>query len=81
MKSYTDKEVAKMKAIFERVEDKANWKNPINAIIVLDDNDDKAQRQIDILFDAIIFFTGSVPTITRCSTGVYRVRARGPCMA
>lgn len=47
-----------------------NWKDPIDATI---DSSDK-----DIVYEAVIFFTGSVPTFTPImGTPYYRVQAVG----
>jgi hypothetical protein len=62
---------------FDAVADKANWKNPIDATVDLDDYT-KA-----MVAEAIVFFTGSVAKFTRKGgtttdgIGRYRVRAAG----
>jgi len=67
----TDEQVAELKALFERVENKQDWKNPIDATIVLQES------EVEKLREAIIFYTGSVPTFKRISTNVQRVVAAG----
>ena len=50
---------ALLTAAFELVEDKANWKNPIDAkVFVYTD----AEWLAPIMREAVVFFTGSVPT-------------------
>jgi hypothetical protein len=62
-----DFETAQMyrKAIFSLVEDKANWKNKIDKCIELKAGSDLHEA----LKDAVIHFTGSVPTFTFFPTG------------
>lgn len=43
---------------FDWVADRSNWKNPIACAIVL------SARQRALVREAIVFFTGSIPTIT-----------------
>jgi len=57
---------------FDMVADKANWKNPINARVKL------AANEVAMLTEAVIFFTGSVPTILPMARkGEYKVKANG----
>lgn len=44
---------------FDRVANKTNWKLPVNAVI-----EATAADQL-LISEAVVFFTGSVPTITR----------------
>jgi hypothetical protein len=65
---------------FERVADKTDWKNPVNAEIEIDEGGAGAFRTI--LEQAIIFYTGTRPTfnvLNREPNGIvkYRVTARG----
>jgi len=60
---------ARLKPLFDLVCDKKNWKNPIRATV------DK-NANIAGIKEAIIFYTGSVPTITETKKG-YRVVADG----
>jgi len=60
---------AELKAAFELVEDKTNWKNPINKVVGADAN-------LDMIREAVIFFAGCVPTYTLEGTS-YRVKAVG----
>lgn len=67
---------------FARVEPRDNWKNPIDAEVVL-----SSDFEMMTISEAVTFYTGSVPTfvpvavITKCgkTTGQtkYRVRAAG----
>ena len=43
-------------AAFKRVENKKNWKNPINRIVTVDGEEDER-----LITQAVIHFTGSVP--------------------
>lgn len=54
---------------FDLVADKKHWKNPINAVIPLES--DQA-----LIREAVIHFTGSVPTFVRTSKGI-KVTANG----
>lgn len=56
---------------FDSVADRANWKNPINAVVALD------SFGICLLTEAVIFFTGSVPSYKSLGGGKYRVTAAG----
>lgn len=56
-------------AYFNLVADKANWKNPINAFV-------PATIDLDAITDAVIHFTGSVPTYTMTRKG-WNVKAAG----
>jgi hypothetical protein len=73
--NYSPKQVEAMRAIFERVENKENWKLPIDATIELD----TANKLL--LDEAIIFFTGSVPHFHKLAGGKYRITADGYYMA
>lgn len=64
---------------FNRVADKAHWKNPIDATIIV-----MGGRELEIVLRSIIFFTGSRATseILRANTlgqgsATYRIRAAG----
>jgi len=62
---------------FRRVEDRAHWKNPVNAVVDVANDYDRA-----LLHEAIVFFTGSLPTFTVVPGGTlpgcrYRVTAAG----
>ena len=58
--------------LFNRSADRGNWKNPINRVVTLAND-----RELLGLREAIVFFTGSVPTLTAIGTNRYRVRATG----
>lgn len=58
-----------MKAAFDRVCDPRNWKNPINAII--------QNISLDLVHDAVIHFTGSVPVVDDLGNGWSQIRAKG----
>jgi hypothetical protein len=44
---------------FKLVADRSNWKNPIDRMVYLTD------EQVELVREAVIFFTGSVPKIER----------------
>ena len=55
---------------FTKVQDKQHWKNPIDALV--------EKKDIDIVTEAIIHFTGSIPTFQpKKGSGKYRVQAAG----
>ncbi len=56
-------------AYFALVQDKANWKNPINAFV-------PSTIDLDAVRDAVVHFTGSVPTFTM-TRGGWIVQADG----
>lgn len=60
-----------MKEQFDRVADKQHWKNPIDATVSL------TPRERAVLCEAVVFFTGSVPTVEKVGFGVYRITAAG----
>lgn len=59
---------------FDRVSEKDNWKNPIDAEVYIDCLFDKFLIQ-----NAVEFFTASKPTITkvRGKANLYRIKAAG----
>jgi hypothetical protein len=68
-------EQIKYQPLFELVEDKTNWKNPINSLLDPMDLVELGATKDD-LSQAVIFYTGSVPTIKRVGSK-YRVVAAG----
>lgn len=57
---------------FKLVADKSNWKNRIDALVVL------TEDQMHLVHDAVIFFTGSVPHFQPLQIrNNYRVTAAG----
>jgi cell division FtsZ-interacting protein ZapD len=72
-KAQTGKDLdAERKRVFELVQNKEHWKNPIDATL-----DELSEADEKLLYDAVPFYTGSVPTITRYKNGRVRVRAAG----
>ncbi len=70
MSRYTDKQLSDA---FDRVRDSKNWKNPIKADIIVVDEADRA-----LITEAVIHYTGSVPTFTRKGNDAFtRVKAAG----
>jgi hypothetical protein len=58
---------------FDRVIDSSNWKNPIDRVLLVNDDRDMA-----LIREAVVFFTGSVPTFEKLRrANCYRVRAAG----
>jgi hypothetical protein len=66
---------AELKAAFELVENKENWKLPIDAVVPY-------ESKLDQIREAVIFFAGCTPRFTLSpSKGFVRVRAAGYYMA
>ncbi len=64
-----DYTVHELRGAFDRVQDKTNWKNPIDAVILTKDQ--------DITRAAIIHYTGSAPSFGRIDGNNLRVLAAG----
>lgn len=60
-----------LRTAFEKVQAK-NWKDPINKIVPA-----MSTAQREVVIEAVIHFTGSVPTFTRLDGGRERVQAAG----
>jgi hypothetical protein len=60
---------AELHAAFSAVQDPANWKNPIDAVI-----DASAQ---DVTLEAVVFFAGCLPTFKKRGDGRLNVKAVG----
>lgn len=60
-----------LKAAFEQVEDKSDWKNPINALVEIDEMDTIG---VGIYMDAIEFFTGCKPQLFIHETNAERTK-------
>ena len=64
-------------AAFNKVENPKDWRAPINKTIEADDG------LLDVICEAVIFFTGTVPEFKLLKNGKYRVTAigyrNGPC--
>ena len=54
---YTEERVERLRAAFTSVANPENWKLPINAIVPVETNREE-------MTEAVIFFTGSVPTFS-----------------
>ena len=65
-----------MNAAFKRVQNPNDWRGLINAIIQVD-----SQKELDLITEAIMFYTATKATVTRISNAiygrVYRVTAAG----
>lgn len=71
MTQFTQVEVDAMHAAFTKVQNEKNWKLPIDKALALTD-DEKS-----VMYEAIIFYTGSVPDFVKLKDGRYRVQAVG----
>lgn len=60
---------AELKAAFDAVCDRSNWKNPVQGTILPKDE--------DVTREAVIFFTGSVPKFRARPSGRLLVEAAG----
>jgi hypothetical protein len=67
----SDAEKQALSDVFDKVANKENWKMPIDATVALTD------AEIAILTDAVIFYAGCVPSVTKLGNGRYRVQAEG----
>ena len=61
-----------LSAAFDRVKDTDRWKNPIDATIDIESDEDQS-----IIYQAIIFYTGSIATFTPNRNKQVRVEADG----
>lgn len=64
--------VRELRGAFERVEPPENWKNPIDADIVLAD-----ERDLALIVSAVLFMTGSHAAIEALGCRRFRVTAAG----
>ena len=60
-----------LKAAFDQVANDANWKLPVNAIVVAD------EFELAMIKEAVVFFTGSVAKFKPLAGGRFRVTASG----
>jgi hypothetical protein len=65
---------AELTDAFNRVEDKTNWKNPIDTIITVGKNVDD---ELHVIGESVVFFTGCRPTYTKLTATTCRVKAAG----
>lgn len=70
---YTDAKVAELKAAFDLVAPKDNWKMPIDITLHATD------AEVAVIKEAITFYTGSVATVTALmgAIGWVRITAAG----
>lgn len=70
-----DEKQARLRTAFDKVADPTDWKGKVNGVIDAADVND--------VVDAVIYFTGTVPTVTPARGGKLRVRSvgyrMGPC--
>ncbi len=69
MEKYTTEVLS---SAFDKVKNKKHWKNPINIIVSILD-----ESELDIFYDAIVFYTGSVPHFGPIKNNKVRIRADG----
>jgi len=62
---------SRMREAFERVETPGDWRAPINAVVVAD------HAEIELIGEAVEFFTATRATITHLGQRTYQVRAVG----
>jgi hypothetical protein len=75
MERYTKKQLEK---VFDLVKDKKHWKNPINAKVDRTDPHILGLDDVDVIAEAVISFTGSVPYIKLSKNKKYlHVKADG----
>lgn len=67
---YTDAKVAALKAAFELVEPKPNWKAPINAVV-------PRTAPIDEIVEAVAFYTGAKAKVKPAGGKSVRIIAAG----
>lgn len=76
MKAYTQ---GQLEAAFDIVKSSTHWKDPIDKIITTP----HLPGSLDLIYEAVIHFTGTVPTFTTLKDNRTRVRAvgyrNGPC--
>ncbi len=62
----------KLAAVFDEVKNQKHWKLPINKVISTPSTERRA-----LIEEAVIYFTGSVPSFTAIRGGKVRVQADG----
>lgn len=65
---------SELSAAFARVSPTPNWKTRIDEFVTLGPD---ADDEIMVIREAVIFYTGSVPTFTKVSESTCRVKAAG----
>jgi hypothetical protein len=66
-----------LKDAFDRVADRTNWKLPIDATIRTTPSANDSAREVRLMREAIVFFTGSAPEFEVMRPYVMRVTAAG----
>ena len=69
---HTEARQAELKAAFERVENKINWKMPIDAIVRINNLDEEI-----LIHDAVVHFAGCVPKFHHYGNRMFNVTAIG----
>lgn len=68
---YTPERVARLHEVFDLVKNAEHWKLPIDALVPVS----KATREE--LVDAVVFFCGGLPMVTRHDEQTFRVEGDG----
>lgn len=68
--SRTVRKQSELSKAFELVAPKENWKNPIDSLV-------ETGADAELIRDAVVHFTGSVPNIITARSGRMRVQAAG----
>lgn len=61
-----------LKTAFEKVQNRDHWKGPINEFL-----DDQTDEDLEMIREAVSFFTATVTTIKRLPSGRVHVTAKG----
>jgi hypothetical protein len=61
-----------MQAAFELVQNRENWKLPIDAVVAIESDFER-----ELIYHAVMFYTGSIAQFYRQGPVQYRVRAMG----
>ena len=70
-KEMTPRRKAELEKSFDEVRSHKDWKLPISKMIYA------SLKQQSLIADAVVFFTGSVPTFTPAAHGHVRIEADG----
>lgn len=71
---FSDEELS---AAFDLVKNKRHWKEPIRCTIRVSDDPEVAQRQLWLIEDAVVHFTGGTAEVQRVNANTYKIRAAG----
>lgn len=71
MRLSLEADTKRLRFAFERMEDKTDWRNPIDCKLFI------CADEVNTYREAVIHFTGTVPTIEALGGGQYHVKAAG----